>query len=197
MLLGYTHLILKIRENNMATQENADQRLLFKKSEQNSLIQQLRKVYVSLLGLTTSLGLLFMLWLAFWQVYTRYIVGKPAIYTEELLRFVMIWVTFLGAALAFESGKHLALTLIPEKLSKGPRKILYTIINGVILFFILYVLLWGGLMASQRQMLQITPIMGWPMGRVYWILPLSAILSVISLCFSTMDIWATQKGGES
>ncbi len=181
----------------MVTQDNADQRLLFKKSEQNSLIQQVRRIYVFLLGFIISLGLLFMLWLAFWQVYTRYIVGKPAIYTEELLEFTMVWVVFLGMALAFESGKHLALTLISEKLSKGSRKILYTIVNGVILFFVLYVLLWGGLMVSQTPMFQTSLIMDWPMGPIYGILPLSAILSVISLCFSTMDIWITSKTGES
>lgn len=33
-----------------------------------------------------------------WQVITRFVLGNPSKYTEEILRFALIWLTMLGCA---------------------------------------------------------------------------------------------------
>ena len=35
-------------------------------------------------------------------------------WTEEVARFLLIWITFLGAALAFQQGRHIAVTLLRD-----------------------------------------------------------------------------------
>lgn len=38
-----------------------------------------------------------------WQVFSRYVIGEPSAFTDELARFLMIWLGLLGAA--YVSGK--------------------------------------------------------------------------------------------
>ena len=44
-----------------------------------------------------------------WQVFTRFIMGKPSSWTEELATFLLIWVSLLGAAVALGRGAHLGI----------------------------------------------------------------------------------------
>ena len=44
------------------------------------------------------------------NVYMRYVVNRSLGWVDELSRFLFIWMTFLGAALAFEKGQHVGLT---------------------------------------------------------------------------------------
>ena len=51
-----------------------------------------------------------------WQVISRYVFASPSSWTEEIARFLLIWISLLGAAYAFRSGMHLALDVLPKKL---------------------------------------------------------------------------------
>ncbi|HRD18591.1 MAG TPA: TRAP transporter small permease subunit, partial [Candidatus Marinimicrobia bacterium] len=46
-----------------------------------------------------------------WQVFTRFILRNPSSYTEELARYLLIWVGLLGAAYAAGNKMHLAIDL--------------------------------------------------------------------------------------
>ena len=46
-----------------------------------------------------------------WQVLSRFIVGNPSSVTEEIARFLLIWIGLLGAAYAFRMHSHLGLDL--------------------------------------------------------------------------------------
>lgn len=58
---------------------------------------------------------------AIWQVFTRFVLQNPSVFTEEVLRFSLIWVGFLGASYAFGHKEHLALTFLTSKLKKEKR----------------------------------------------------------------------------
>ena len=47
-----------------------------------------------------------------WQVITRFVLGNPSKYTEEILRFALIWLTMLGAPYAYGAKQHLAIDLL-------------------------------------------------------------------------------------
>ena len=47
-----------------------------------------------------------------WQVFSRFILGDPSSYTEELARYLMIWVGVLGAAYVSGKNKHVAIDYI-------------------------------------------------------------------------------------
>ena len=52
-----------------------------------------------------------------WQVFSRYLLANPSSFTDELARYLMIWVGVLGAAYVAGKGNHVAITYFSEKFS--------------------------------------------------------------------------------
>ncbi|MFZ4453973.1 TRAP transporter small permease [Salibacterium aidingense] len=115
---------------------------------------------------------------AFWQVFTRYVLGDPSVYTEELLKFLLIWVALLGAAYAFSVNEHLAIVFLKNKWKDKKALALQWLIDGLVIAFCIAVLILGGWDLSNSTMGQSTPILNIPMGWVYMILPISGCLII-------------------
>lgn len=49
-----------------------------------------------------------------WQVVARYVFAAPTVWSEELARFLMVWVTMLGSAYVLENGGHVAVTVFVD-----------------------------------------------------------------------------------
>ena len=79
-----------------------------------------------------------------WQVFSRYVMQSPSSVTEELARYLLIWIGILGAAYAAGQQQHLAINLLEEKLNKENRKRLRIGIDLLIIFFCVTVLMIGG-----------------------------------------------------
>ncbi len=58
-----------------------------------------------------------------WQNITRFIIGDPSKWTEELARMLLIWVSLMGAALAFERKGHLGVDYFVGKLNEKLKKV--------------------------------------------------------------------------
>ena len=57
-----------------------------------------------------------------WGVLTRYVGGEQASWTEELARFLLVWVALLGSAVAFETKSHLGVDYFVGKFDVGVQK---------------------------------------------------------------------------
>ena len=113
-----------------------------------------------------------------WQIITRFILGNPSSYTEELAGFLLIWIGLLGASYALYTRSHLGIDIITARLSGVKRQISELLINLVILLFSLFVLVIGGirLVNLTYTLKQISPATGIPMAWVYLVLPLTGVL---------------------
>lgn len=117
--------------------------------------------------------------LMLWQVFTRYFLATPALFTEESLRFIMIWTGLLGTAYCFGTRQHLALELLPSMAPPPVRRAL-GVFNGLVTIgFAVATMFFGGWKASVSAMQQLSPIMQIPIGYVYLVLPIAAVLIVI------------------
>lgn len=65
-----------------------------------------------ILSIACAVLLTFMTVLVLIQVFSRYILNSPVAFTEELVRYSLIWTGFIGAAYAFSTREHMSLTLI-------------------------------------------------------------------------------------
>ncbi|WP_101776254.1 TRAP transporter small permease [Pasteurella oralis] len=113
-----------------------------------------------------------------WQVISRYILSSASIVTDELARFLFMWVGLIGAAYATGLKRHLAIDLLLMK-SKGKNKTLLEIfISCVMLFFAGFILVYGGanLAWDTHVSGQISPSLSIDMGLVYLCLPVSGII---------------------
>lgn len=115
-----------------------------------------------------------------WGVVTRYAFGSQADWTEELARFLLIWIGILGAAYAAGQKMHLAIDLLKPKLKPTGQRRLSLFINGVILLFAISILVIGGfrLLYITQTLGQLSAALRIPMTIVYAVLPISGLLVV-------------------
>jgi TRAP-type C4-dicarboxylate transport system permease small subunit len=115
-----------------------------------------------------------------WGVFTRYALGNQASWTEELARYMLVWIGILGAAYASGQQKHLAIDLISDKLSPVNQKKVQIFINVIIAFFALTVMVIGGirLMYITHTLGQNSAAMRIPMALVYSAIPLAGVLVI-------------------
>lgn len=121
-----------------------------------------------------------------WQVFSRYVLNQPSTLTDELARFLMIWVGLLGAAYTVGAQRHLSIDLLAMSLNKRKQTMLSLLINLLILAFAGSVIIIGGLKLIDKTLStsQVSAAMQIPMGYVYIILPLSgAIMMFYALWF--------------
>ncbi len=116
-----------------------------------------------------------------WQVISRYVFSSPSSWTEEVARFLMIWVGLLGAAYAFRTGVHLGLDLLPNKLTGRSAEILKLFTLGAVILFSVTVLVVGGsnLVVLTWELRQNSAVMGLPMAFVYSVIPAAGVLICI------------------
>ncbi len=132
-------------------------------------------------GLTRALELLIVATMALlvvdvvWGVFTRYALGEQAKWSEELARFLLVWVSLLGGAVAFRSKAHLGVDYFVNHLHPDARTLTAVVAHVVVFFFAGAVLLLGGIhvVSEALELEQTTPALGWKMGYVYLALPIS------------------------
>lgn len=138
-----------------------------------------------------------------WQVATRFILRDPSSYTEELARYLLIWLSLFGAAYAAGQRLHLAVDLLPERLRGRSRRRLDFVIGGSVLLFALLVMVVGGsrLVYVTLVLGQNSAALGVPLGWVYLALPASGLLvafyAVLDLAAAPADDAAPTGRGET
>jgi TRAP-type C4-dicarboxylate transport system permease small subunit len=124
-----------------------------------------------------------------WQVFTRYVLGDPSAYTDELSRYLLIWVGLLGASYAAGKRMHLAIDLLPTRLTGRAHEALGLVIDGVIFLFALGVMVFGGarLVALTLMLEQTSAALRVPLGYVYLALPVSGLLIMFYATLYMLD----------
>jgi TRAP-type C4-dicarboxylate transport system permease small subunit len=115
-----------------------------------------------------------------WGVLTRYIFADQSPWTDELARFMLIWVSILGAAYIAGKNEHIAIDLLPASLSRK-KKLVLEIITGVIIsIFVFVIFLIGGLryIYISLKLGQTSAALEIPMGYVYLVLPVTGIIII-------------------
>ncbi|MCY4224355.1 MAG: TRAP transporter small permease [Bacteroidetes bacterium] len=136
-----------------------------------------RKVLDRFLSTFVALLMAFLVLDVLWQVFTRFILENPSSWTEELARYLMIWVGLIGAAYAAGRRMHLNLDLLPGALSGRRLHILRIIIESLIIVFAVTALFSGGLRLVWVMLAlgQTSASLQIPLGYVYLAVPLSGL----------------------
>jgi TRAP-type C4-dicarboxylate transport system permease small subunit len=116
-----------------------------------------------------------------WQIVSRYALSSPSSWTEELARFMLIWIGLVGGAYAYRRGMHLGLELLAERLEGRARALHAALVHTAVAIFAVFVLVGGGanLVALTFELSQYSPALGLPMAVVYCALPLSGVLLLL------------------
>ncbi|WP_413306104.1 TRAP transporter small permease [Bacillus sp. 1P10SD] len=139
---------------------------------------------------------------AVYQVFSRFVLQSSIVqkmlpmvdfsvfnlsWAEELIRYMFVWIVFLGIGIVYKSKEHaqveILLHYLPEKL-KGKLQVLIEVINSaVFLFLIVYG--WSILKFTSQQ---ISPSMGLNMTLIYGSVLVCSLICLLHSIVSILDI---------
>ena len=79
---------------------------------------------------------LLMLFVVLIAVFYRYVLGHPPRWTEELARFIMIWMGLLGISLGFRRNSHIGVSFFIDLLPPKLRRAIILVTRLLTLFFL-------------------------------------------------------------
>lgn len=115
-----------------------------------------------------------------WGVVSRYVLGSQSRWTEEFAVNALVWVSLLGATLMFRERGHLGVDYFVGKLDPAARRLSAVIAEIAIMVFAGFVLVYGGWMLVSETLRsgQVTPAMGWKVGYLNLVVPLSGLFII-------------------
>ncbi|NVM26407.1 MAG: TRAP transporter small permease [Desulfobacterales bacterium] len=114
------------------------------------------------------------------EVVLRYIFGLSLIFTEELARYLMVWIVFLGGALAVKDDSHIRINLLVNRLSPGLRQLVRVSAQGLTMIFLVLLTI-EGLKILPRQLDQMCITIDTSMFYFYLAIPVGSILMIVFL----------------
>ncbi|GAB3005375.1 TRAP transporter small permease [Cyclobacterium sp. 1_MG-2023] len=133
-----------------------------------------------------------------WQVFSRYVIQSPSSFTDELSRYLLVWLGMLGAAYVAGQGNHLAIDILPTKLTGEAKRKLLMVINVVIILFVIPVMIMGGtnLVYITFILEQKSATLQLPLAYVYMMIPFSGLL-VLFYQLVDLKILMNQKDSQN
>jgi len=114
------------------------------------------------------------------QVLFRYVLHQPLYWSEELPRYLLIWMAFLAAGLAQREEAHINITLLLNLLPSAGQRAVRLGMNVVMLAF-LALLLYSGALVTRITAAHRSTALQLPMGVVYAALPVGTALMMLYL----------------
>lgn len=107
------------------------------------------------------------------QVYCRFVLGNPLSWSEELARYAFVWITFLGAAVAYRHGAHVIVETIVVLLPRRVQVALAWLVDALVVVALLVLLVQGLSIVEVNSNVEAT-MLEIPMSWVYASVPVSA-----------------------
>ncbi|WFE74779.1 TRAP transporter small permease [Roseinatronobacter sp. S2] len=96
----------------------------------------------------------------------RYVLNDPITWSEELARYLMIWIGLVGASVTLRHGEHIRITAI-RKLLPAPLRMITDLFVAAAIGWFLWVMTVEGWAAAERGARQMSPALGvsmmWPL----------------------------------
>jgi TRAP-type C4-dicarboxylate transport system permease small subunit len=154
-------------------------------------LDRVRGVLGSVLAAFAGVLLVLMTFLVLYQVFTRYVLGTPAAFTEELVRYALIWTSFISAAYAFLHRKHMALAFVRDRFSPRLQRGFLIGADVLVLLFAVVVLVVGGTMLALGAREDYSALLGISRGLVYVIAPVAGLAIAFA---QALNIWEDVTG---
>lgn len=125
--------------------------------------------------------------LGMWQIVTRFVIERPAEWTEVLIRFTLIWMVFLGIPAAFRAGAMVSVDVLYRWSGRRLRRVLDTLV-ALAALTLLAVIVWVGWDYAQRGSVQtVTGLEDVSMFWAYLALPVGGVFAAIAVIACWMD----------
>jgi TRAP-type C4-dicarboxylate transport system permease small subunit len=127
-----------------------------------------------------------------WGVCSRFVLRDPSGWTVEVATMLLIWVSLLGAAVAFSRNEHLGVDYLVKKLDPDAGHLLAIVSQLVVIYFAAAVMVYGGyvLVHETLQAGQVSPALGVKIGYVYLAVPVSGVFIILFCLERIIETWS-------
>ncbi len=113
-------------------------------------------------------------------VINRFILKLTVSWTEEVARYLMIWICMIGSTIALKEGTHVAVNLFIQKFNKRNRNVI-VFINNVLIFAFLIIPAFWGIQLCFSQMGQTSPALRISMFWPFLAVPVGSIIMILHI----------------
>ncbi|WP_069999319.1 TRAP transporter small permease [Cellulosilyticum sp. I15G10I2] len=144
-----------------------------------SMTRLINKI-VNILEHLTGLCAFIMMMSIAWQVFTRFVVKAPSIWTEEVARYSFMYMAMFGAAVGVRKSSHFGMTLFTDRL-KGKARDIYMkyAVNLIIAACALFILFYGWDFAINYGTTRVSPTFLIPMTGVFISIPITGVFMLL------------------
>jgi len=116
------------------------------------------------------------------QVFSRYVLDDAISWSEEMCRYMFIWMVFFGISYAIRQRRHIRILGIYSVVPEPVKKMLMFLADGLFLFFVVIMAINGGELCRKIFSLgQMTPSLEFSMAYIYASLPIGFSLAALRL----------------
>ncbi len=156
-------------------------------------MKRLTALLDKILEVILSIMVILMVFGCVYQIFTRFVLQNPSDWTEEFVKYVLIWTTMLGVPYAYGRDKHISIgfvtgTFTPKGLAMDK------IFNDILILLIsVVIMIAGGIMVTSNAAGQVSAALQIPMQVYYSGVPVSGVLMVLYSIPRLMDHAAELK----
>lgn len=132
-----------------------------------------------------------MLGLVFFNVASRNLVSVSYGWVDEVSRYLMIWIVFLGIGLALREGMHVAVTIFVDIARRARPALIW--IGFALVFAFFAALVWYGYQYASFASRQRSAMLNLPMGMIYLAIPIGSALAIVHMAFMGREIASELK----
>jgi TRAP-type transport system small permease protein len=129
--------------------------------------------------------------IVFLQFFTRYVLNDSVAWTEEIARYGLIWITFIGAAMVTRKNSHIAVVLLPNVLPPWAARLLLAAVDLIVLAF-LALLAYFSIKIVERMQMQRMTVVDLSMSFVYGAVVLGCFLMLLR---QAQRVWRNARDG--
>ena len=130
-------------------------------------------------GVTIFLFIILMLDVTI-QIISRILFQSPLVFSEELARFLYIWIIFSGIGWVYKTRSNIALDLVVNYFSEK-QKCIFDIVSNAVTIAAFAIMIYWGIQFVEFQWINPAPAMRFSMGIVYAIAPVSMLVAIIRI----------------
>ena len=147
----------------------------------NRLVEGVCVVLLVLLVLDVWLG-----------VAVRYVMPLPLTFTEELARYLMIWMALLAVSSGVVHRAHIGVGFVFARLPAAARRRL-AVAFDLIAFGFFFAIFWYGIGFAERGFSRVTMIYAIPKGYPYAGIPLAAFFACLQIALTAVQDWTAPR----
>ena len=136
-------------------------------------------VACAMMALAASLGM--------FQIITRFVLERPAEWTEVMVRFSLIWMVFMGIPMAFRQGAMVSVDVLYRWSPKKIQRVLDWVVFTAAMLLVLIIIYWGWNYANRGKVQTVIGLENVSMFWAYLALPVGGLFSIVGLIGNLLD----------